>query len=193
MWLKFHSKLQRIARFSPHHQWKNCCKYSSSSTTPLPSSKYSLNAISNTLRLSSPWEIFGHLGFILGASSLLVSDIAWLRFFSICANLCGITYNLKVPPVIPKLIVRWQCFFISVNIVQIVRILSERRDSVVPEQEAELYKLIFASVYTPVEFKKVINKGEWVSLQPGEKIYSQVLNNPVGDDVNRTLKSIKFT
>ncbi len=45
---------------------------------------------------SNPWQLAGHMGFILALSSFMVTDMLWLRTLSICASISGLTYNFMV-------------------------------------------------------------------------------------------------
>ena len=102
----------------------------------------------------------------------MVSDILWLRSIIILSNLFGIAVNYSFKP--PFMIgIRWNFFFILANLIQIARILNDRRDVELNEEEQQLYDALFGDTFSRQEYKKLLNEAEWHDLQPGQLLMAQ--------------------
>ena len=86
-----------------------------------------------------------HLGNVLVLCSFLVRDILWLRALSILAGLSFLVYfGTSTPPVWEP--VGWNLVFLSLNLVQIVRLLRERRPVQFAPDELALYTTCFRAL-----------------------------------------------
>ena len=84
-----------------------------------------------------------NLGAITSLSGFLMTDVLWLRSLSVVGSFCGITYNLtRVPKQYNA--VAWGLVFASVNTVQIIRLLQERREVKFSVEEGQLFYRHFA-------------------------------------------------
>ncbi len=93
-------------------------------------------------------EVLQNLGYLLNLLALAVKDVLWLRAVLIPAQLSFIGWGLSaglVPPV------AWNVVFLSINTVQIVRIIRERRPIELPSELVDLYESVFRSM-RPREF-----------------------------------------
>jgi Popeye protein conserved region len=109
----------------------------------------------------SIYELAGHVAFALIAISYLVKDILWLRLLSVVASVAGIAYNYLVPATPLWLVIYWNILFLTINIVQIVIIVKERREVSFTDEEKELYETLFKS-FAPFEFMKLLRVGRWL-------------------------------
>ncbi|HEY9844172.1 MAG TPA: cyclic nucleotide-binding domain-containing protein [Candidatus Obscuribacterales bacterium] len=112
-------------------------------------------------------EFFGNLTFALIALSYLVRDIFVLRLLSIVASLAGIIYNFFVAPQPLWLVINWNLAFIGVNLVQIGRIVYDRRKIAFSAEQQELYETVFTR-FSPIEFLKLMRLSHWASAPAGE-------------------------
>jgi len=102
-----------------------------------------------------------------------MTDVLYLRALSILGSGCGITYNVtRVPKQLNA--VAWGCVFISVNLVQIIRLLNDRkiiRFSV--EEGALFYKHFEPMGVDPSSFRKLTTVGKWSVFEAGDKIVEE--------------------
>ncbi len=74
------------------------------------------------------------------AIALLVHDILWLRLIMIFAQGSLITYGLFIENTV---IIAWNSAFVSINVVQSIRLFIERRPVAVDPEIRDIYKNIF--------------------------------------------------
>jgi hypothetical protein len=131
-------------------------------------------------RLFSGGKWVAHFGSLLSLIALMFTDILWLRVFLICAGLCGIYVNFFVikPRFWPNLL--WGAVFLLLNLIQIFRLINERRGEEVKGEEKEIYEDLFKKSFTPHEFRKLISRGSWRTFKQGEEL---VKENTEIDDV----------
>lgn len=112
-----------------------------------------------------------HSANVIYIFSYLVRDILWLRTLIVVAISCVIPYYYFQPtPLMAP--VYWNLVFASINIVQIVILLRERRPVQMSEDEQTLYKMIFRSL-TPREAQKLFKRAHWLSAQAGDTLVQQ--------------------
>jgi hypothetical protein len=112
-----------------------------------------------------------HLANVLLLLSFLVSDILWLRLLNLAAGVAFIVYfTTSSPPVLAP--VGWNVLFMAINVVQVYRILVERRPVRLKADELALYKLAFR-VLTPREFERILAIGRWEEAGAGECLVEQ--------------------
>lgn len=92
--------------------------------------------------------VFLNLGYVLIFVGLAIRDILWLRALLVYAQISLVVYAiLSQNPAVAF----WNIFFISINVVQIIRILRERRPLKIPNDIKDLYENQFRAM-TPREF-----------------------------------------
>lgn len=118
------------------------------------------------------FDIFGNLAFILVALSLLAKDILWLRGLSVISSLCAIIFNYNAAAAPLWTPIRWNLFFISLNLFHISKIFLANKKIVLREKEREIYQWFFKDL-SLVEFHKLIKSGSFKNLHPGEKVIKE--------------------
>lgn len=112
-----------------------------------------------------------HLANVLLLLSFLVADIVWLRLLNVLAGLAFILYFASGAP--PSwAAVAWNALFVSINVVQIWRVLLERRPVRLSADELALYQLAFRTL-TPREFSYLLAIGGWQEAGPGQCMVEQ--------------------
>ncbi len=120
-----------------------------------------------------------HVANVLLLVSFLVSDILWLRVLNIAAGVAFIAYlRLTVPNAVAP--IAWNLLFVSINVVQVVRLWLERRPVQLSSDELSLYQLAFRGL-TPREFLRLVSIGTWEEAEPGALLVEQ------GTDLERVL------
>eukprot|EP00854_Cymbomonas_tetramitiformis_P003695 gene3695-4633_t len=106
------------------------------------------------------------------AASPLIEDMLLLRLFMVCANVCGIAYNLLQPtPLLTP--VAWSTFFLGGHGMQLYRLVNEKQEVKLSSQECELYEQAFFSFgFTPRDFKS-LGKPMWKEFDEGEVVHFQ--------------------
>jgi CRP-like cAMP-binding protein len=132
-------------------------------------------AIIQTHPLFSYWP---HIGYLISASATLVTDIVWLRSLLICANFFGLAVNYSFAPPFWTGIY-WNFFFIAANLIQIIRVLMERREIELTAEEQLIYRQQFDEAFSTMEFRKLLRAGKFVDLLPGEVLMKQ------GQEINK--------
>lgn len=114
---------------------------------------------------------FIHVANVLYLFSYLVRDILWLRLLTVIAGLTLMPYFLlQSPPLLAP--VAWNVLFTAINLVQIARLLLERRPVVLSEDQALLYQLAFRAL-TDREFLRLARAGSWRRSAPAERVVEQ--------------------
>src|SRR6476646_3146942 len=98
-----------------------------------------------------------HLANVLLLLSFLVSDILWLRLLNVAAGVAFIFFFATAsPPILAP--VGWNAVFLTINLVQVWRLLQERRPVRLQADELSLHKLAFRAL-TPREFERILAIG----------------------------------
>jgi hypothetical protein len=108
---------------------------------------------------------------LLILASFLVRDILWLRVFSIVAGFCFMGYAALDSVVKPEPLV-WNAIFITLNTVQVLRLLRERRPVVCTPDEERLYRIAFRALDLRA-FCVLIRAGHWRDAKPGDTLVAQ--------------------
>jgi len=120
-------------------------------------------------------SVIGNIAYAITAASLLVRDILWLRVLSALANggfICG---NLVAPGAHAYAFVAWSSLFLGINLVQISRLIVERRNIGMSAEDKDLHAAVFPNL--PVgDFRVLLKAGERRKLREGAAIVAQ------GDD-----------
>ena len=110
-----------------------------------------------------------NFGAITSLTGFMMTDVLKLRTLSIVGSLCGVVYNITRTPRQLNA-VAWGGVFISVNVIQIIRLLMERQEIKFTVDEANLYYRRFEPHgVTPIQFQKLMSKfGKWKKYKSGE-------------------------
>lgn len=112
-----------------------------------------------------------HLANVLLLLSFLVSDILWLRLLNVLAGAAFIIYfATSAPPAwVP---VEWNSLFLLINVVQMWRLLLERRPVRLGAEELSLYQAAFRAL-SPREYARLLSIGRWADAAPGEELVAE--------------------
>ncbi len=112
-----------------------------------------------------------HLANALILWSFVVRDILWLRALSVTAGLCFIAHfaALPVPMLQP---VAWNALFIALNVLQVLRLLSERRPVRLGFDAERLRAMVFPEL-TGRQVLCVVAHGRWRDAEDSELLIAQ--------------------
>ncbi|MBM3583447.1 MAG: cyclic nucleotide-binding domain-containing protein [Alphaproteobacteria bacterium] len=113
-----------------------------------------------------PYQIVGHLSFVLAAPSFLLRDILLLRLVAVVASLCNIAFAFGGLPTTNWIVIAWQVVFITINASWSARLVRERSGIRFSDEERELYQTVFRA-FAPVEFMKLLRLARWSRAEPG--------------------------
>lgn len=111
-----------------------------------------------------------HLANVLYLVSFLVSDILWLRLLNVLAG--GMLIAWLAAGAAPAAPIAWNSVFLAINVVQVWRLLLERRPVRLRPEELTLYQLAFRSL-TLREFARLSAIGRWEDAGPGDHLVEQ--------------------
>ena len=120
----------------------------------------------------------GHFSFALTALSFLMRDILLLRGLAAASCVLGIAYNYFLPEGPLWLVIFWLSVFTLINLGRIVLLFLEKRSISFSDEERELHETLFRN-FSPVEFMKLMNLGNWHKSSEGELL--AVENEPLQD------------
>jgi hypothetical protein len=114
-------------------------------------------------------EYLIHLANILYLLSYSVRDILWLRLLSVVAMLALIPfyYSQHLMQAI-----YWNLLFLAVNLVQLYRLLLERRPVQLTLEQQRLYRGPLRAL-RPRDFVRLLEIGRWVQFDAGTRIAEQ--------------------
>ena len=95
-----------------------------------------------------------------------------LRILAVCAACCGIVYSLFYTDVVLWVEFFWECAFIIVNIFNVIKLISERRNLFLTEEEADIHRVLFR-LMPLFDFKKLIASGTWIEFDSGDIIIQE--------------------
>lgn len=75
--------------------------------------------------------------------ALLIKDILWLRMVLIIAGSSLISYGIVIQNFI---IVSWNCLFLSINVIQVVKLILERKPVKIDENIMHIYTAVFSDI-----------------------------------------------
>lgn len=73
------------------------------------------------------FELFGHMTYVLVASSSLVRDMLLLRVLLIVASCSSMVFNYFVPTTPLWLVIQWNVVFVAIHLVRIGLMVWENR------------------------------------------------------------------
>jgi CRP-like cAMP-binding protein len=112
-----------------------------------------------------------HVANALILLSFCLKEILWLRLLSILASLCFVLYFLNLPQPLMAPVV-WNSIFAAVNIVQIVRLVLERRPAKLSREEQMLHQLAFSDIDAR-DFERMVRLADWRSEEAGALLVRQ--------------------
>lgn len=117
-------------------------------------------------------DVMIHVANVLFLLAYLVRDILWLRIITVIATAALIPYYFccAASPLYEPIL--WNSLFITVNLVQIVLLILEKRPVFLGEKELQLYRSIFSTL-KPREFTKLLALAEWRKAKPGDVLLEQ--------------------
>ena len=115
------------------------------------------------------------LSSILTLISFSVRSMLMLRILAIGAQLTFIPYCFFQPTPLWTPIA-WNLLFLTVNLVNVVKLLLEKRPVIFNPEEEKLYNLAFKTL-SPREFLALLTLGEWRDGAAGEQIIIQDKQN----------------
>lgn len=117
-------------------------------------------------------NFFLHLSNVLYLCSYSVRDILWLRVLTVVAILAMIPYQYccSAQPLYEA--IAWQTLFAVVNVVQIGRLIMERRPVFLGDDDLRIYNMVFRSL-TPREFMKLIAIADHKTADAGTALLKQ--------------------
>jgi hypothetical protein len=104
-----------------------------------------------------------HVGALLYFAGFLFSDQLVLRAFVIAGDLVYIVYFLAAPAEPLWGGIFWSAIFIAVNVWMIGRLVADRADFRMSEEERRLFQLL--ETLSPGEFRRLIKLGRWHSAE----------------------------
>jgi CRP-like cAMP-binding protein len=110
---------------------------------------------------------FIHAGNVLLLVAYSVRDILWLRLFAVAAALITIPFFVLQPTPLWVPIV-WSAVFGTINLVQSLRLLGERRPVKLSAEEEEVRRLALAAL-PPRKLLQVLSIGSWITAEVGER------------------------
>jgi len=120
---------------------------------------------------------FIHIANVLYLLSYLVRDILALRVLTVIAGLALMPFYMLRPDPI-YVAVAWNCVFTAINVVQIRRLLLERRPVRLTESELRLYRAVFPRV-SERDFFKLLRSGQWTNAPSDHCLIEQ--GRPLAD------------
>ena len=115
--------------------------------------------------------MLNHIANALVLASYLVHDILPLRVLAVLANGCFLALFLLQRPLSPSSIA-WQSVFMAINIVQVWRLILERRPVRFSADEQQLFQLAFRPL-APRELRRFLQFAEWKSAAPGDRLVEE--------------------
>jgi CRP-like cAMP-binding protein len=105
-----------------------------------------------------------HVGALLYLAGFLLRDQILLRAFVMGGDFVYIMYFYFAPAMPLWGGVFWSVVLVLVNASMIIKLLAERRDFAMNEEERRLFSLLDG--LTPGEFRRLVKAGEWCSAGP---------------------------
>ncbi|EOD22997.1 hypothetical protein EMIHUDRAFT_447764 [Emiliania huxleyi CCMP1516] len=114
-------------------------------------------------------NLFVHAGNSLAVCASMSEDMVSLRGFMIGASSCSMAFNMLQPAPLWTP-VYWGGFFAAMHAYQLGKIFREQQSAVsLSGREHELYESAFLPHgFTPRQFLRLMQTGEFVTLEPGE-------------------------
>ena len=95
--------------------------------------------------MTTTGQIFLNLGYVLFVLAMAVHDILWLRSVLTLGEFSLIAYGVATSNMS---VVIWNTLFVTINSVQVIRILLERRPIQLPPDLVDLYENLFSVMST---------------------------------------------
>ena len=116
-----------------------------------------------------------HVANVLYLASYLVRDILWLRFLTVIAGLTLVPYYyMQATPLWAP--IAWNGLFTAINVVQIQRLLLERRPVRLSAEEERLHKTLFAGL-SARRFLRLLGVGSREEAKAGTCLVEQAVKH----------------
>jgi len=89
--------------------------------------------------------LFLNISYLIILFALLLKDILWLRLVYIVAEILMILYGIYA---IAYYISIWNTLFLLINIIQVIRLIIERKPITLPHELEDIYKKVFSKMTT---------------------------------------------
>lgn len=114
-----------------------------------------------------------HVANMLYTISYSVRDILWLRMLSVlamgCLSFCYLQSSMYAP-------LYWQAAFIAINVVQIIRLVRERRPVNLTTVERRMHESALKTL-TPQQVRRLMSKATWLEASAGDTIVPEGVDN----------------
>ena len=117
-------------------------------------------------------QAFAHLANVLILLSFLVRDILWLRLLSILAGITLVPYFLYGETDVLWVPMAWNGVFTAINLVQVYRLVMERRPVRFTEFERRLHDRVFHAL-KPRAFLELLSMADVREAGPQTKLLAQ--------------------
>eukprot|EP00854_Cymbomonas_tetramitiformis_P030631 gene30631-38330_t len=119
------------------------------------------------------WFIYsGQVAFVLLGLSFVMTDVVILRVLAIIANMMDMIYMYGVGDSPLWLNIRWGALYIIVNIVQILKVLYDKRSVAFDPVKERVYELMFHDL-TRVQFQVLMKEAKFIDLEPGTELCTE--------------------
>lgn len=99
-------------------------------------------------------DVFAHIAFALTGAAWLFKDVLLLRSLAVAASVSMIVYAGWSDMASDWVVIGWHCFFIIVNLVQLVHLVHERRGVELTGDDTQIYQRSFQG-FSPAEYLKL--------------------------------------
>ncbi len=108
---------------------------------------------------------------VLYCLAYVVRDMVWLRTITIIAAFTTFPYFLlREEPLVSAVL--WQSAFAGINVINLSRLLLERRPVEMSPEQDELHRLVFRGL-TARQAKRLMELGAWKTALPGEVVVEE--------------------
>lgn len=124
--------------------------------------------------------LMGNFAYFCYLLQNLMTNILYLRCFNLTGGFILVLYQALQPKHMRLMVpVYWNSIFVFVNIIQIGRLLHDRREIHLSPEEAVLFAQCFRKFsFQPFHFRKLIDAGYWEDYPQGSVLITQ---NSVND------------
>ena len=113
-------------------------------------------------------DYFIHAANILLLAAYSVRDILWLRVFAVGSSVIAMPYFLlQQTPLWAAF--GWSVVFTAINVLQMSRLLAERRPVQLTSEEEEVYRRVCSGL-SARKFLQLLGVGSWISSPTGERL-----------------------
>eukprot|EP00656_Telonema_subtile_P040483 TRINITY_DN4554_c0_g1_i3.p1 TRINITY_DN4554_c0_g1~~TRINITY_DN4554_c0_g1_i3.p1 ORF type:complete len:354 (-),score=94.17 TRINITY_DN4554_c0_g1_i3:622-1683(-) len=115
-----------------------------------------------------PWDagrILMNVGAVASLTGFMMTDVLYLRALSVFGSFCGVTYNATRAPRQYNGMA-WGCVFMATNVVMIYKLVLERQEVELSEQQLSMFRAHFECAgIERHRFMKLCKIGQWEEVQ----------------------------